>query len=96
MARCLRDHLDEPAHSDGFGVRCVPHLPQGLVALAESDQRPAEVLDVGHGVGKVGVAEDLSRLPCNRPSEDPVTDGRLTAMWAEVVGPSPDRRLDPT
>jgi hypothetical protein len=62
--------------------------------LSKCDQRSAEVLDIGHGMRNVGVAQALSRLPCDRPGKHPVTDGRLVNVGAEEVGCSPDRRPD--
>src|ERR671917_35506 len=48
-ADLLGDRLNELARRDGLGIGQVPRLPQGLLALSQDNQPPA---DVG-GVGKI-------------------------------------------
>lgn len=72
----------------------VPHLPHGLVPIAQGDQRPGEVLDEGHCVRSVGVAEQLGRLSRDRSGEYPIAYGREVDVGTEEVRPPPNRRLD--
>ncbi len=82
----LEDHLDEPAHGDRLGVGDVPHLSLGLLPLPQGDQRPGEVLDEGHGVGNIGVAQHLGGLPLDRSGEDPAPARSISDdPWCEEV-----------
>jgi hypothetical protein len=96
VAGGLEDHLDEPTHRERLGVGDVPHLTQGFLTRSKGDERPGEVLDVGHRVGNVGIPQHLGGPPLDRPGEDPVAHRRQVHVRAEEIRSPSDRRSDPS
>src|SRR5918998_5175252 len=75
-ADLLGDRLNELARRDGLGIGQVPRLPQGLLALSQDNQPPADVGGVGVGVWLVGVPGHLGALTLHGPAEDLLARGR--------------------
>src|SRR5215210_472744 len=90
LADLLEDHPYELARRDRLGAGQVPRLPEGLLALAQYDQPPADVGHVGVGVGLVGVPGHLGGLAFHGATEDLLPGGRHQHAGAEEVRSPPD------
>lgn len=67
--RLLEDDLYEPPHAHRRSAGHVPHLAQRIVPFPQGNQRPGEVLNVGHRVRHVRIPQNLSGLAGHRPGE---------------------------